>query len=117
MSCLTSSGPREQGGSGTCSTSSTRPGAEFEPWAGQVRSRADFTPELVAPGRQAVRDFAVVGHCRGQMATFKVPRYVRFVTEWPMSGTKFQKARLRQWIADELAAASVTEVPRLTRPA
>jgi len=24
--------------------------AEFEPWAGQVRSRADFTPEL-APGR------------------------------------------------------------------
>jgi alkanesulfonate monooxygenase SsuD/methylene tetrahydromethanopterin reductase-like flavin-dependent oxidoreductase (luciferase family) len=24
---------------------------EFEPWVGQVRSRADFTPELVAPGR------------------------------------------------------------------
>jgi fatty-acyl-CoA synthase len=51
------------------------------------------------------------------MATFKVPRYVRFVTEWPMSGTKIQKARLRQRIADELAAAAVTEAPRLTRPA
>lgn len=58
----------------------------------------------------------VVGHCLEQMATFKVPRYVRFVTEWPMSGTKIQKARLRQRIADELAAASVTQAPRLTRP-
>jgi hypothetical protein len=34
-----------------------------------------------------------------------------------MSGTKIQKARLRQRIADELAAAAVTEAPRLTRPA
>jgi fatty-acyl-CoA synthase len=59
----------------------------------------------------------VVGHCLGQLATFKVPRYVRFVSEWPMSGTKIQKARLRQRIADELAAAAVTEAPRLTRPA
>jgi fatty-acyl-CoA synthase len=49
------------------------------------------------------------------MATFKVPRYVRFVSEWPMSGTKIQKARLRQRIADELAGASVTTAPRMTR--
>jgi hypothetical protein len=35
---------------------------------------------------------------------------------WPMSGTKIQKARLRQRIADELAAASVTQAPRLTLP-
>jgi len=47
----------------------------------------------------------------------EVPRYVRFVTEWPMSGTKIQKARLRQRIAAELAAAAVTEAPRLTCPA
>lgn len=59
----------------------------------------------------------VVGHCLAQMATFKVPRYVRFVTEWPMSGTKIQKARLRQRIAEELAEASVTQAPRLSRPA
>ena len=58
----------------------------------------------------------ITGHCLERMATFKVPRYVRFVTEWPMSGTKIQKARLRQRIADELAAASVAEAPRLTRP-
>jgi hypothetical protein len=59
----------------------------------------------------------VVGHCLERLATFKVPRYVRFVSEWPMSGTKIQKARLRQRIAAELAAAAVTEAARLTRPA
>ncbi len=38
----------------------------------------------------------VVRHCLGRIATFKVPRYVRFVSEWPMSATKVQKYRLRQ---------------------
>jgi hypothetical protein len=32
-----------------------------------------------------------------------------------MSGTKIQKARLRQRIADEVAATSVTTAPRVTR--
>jgi fatty-acyl-CoA synthase len=57
----------------------------------------------------------VIGHCLEQMATFKVPRYVRFVSEWPMSGTKIQKGRLRERIAEELAGASVTAAPRLSR--
>jgi len=38
----------------------------------------------------------VVEHCIGRIATYKVPRYVRFVTEWPMSATKVQKFKLRQ---------------------
>jgi hypothetical protein len=44
---------------------------------------------------------------------FKVPRYVRFVDDWPMSGTKVQKYRLRETIAAELEAAGITEAPRL----
>jgi len=44
----------------------------------------------------------IIDFCLGQIASFKVPRYVRFVTEWPMSGTKIQKYVLRKWIADEL---------------
>lgn len=36
----------------------------------------------------------VVEHCLGRIASYKVPRYVRFVTEWPMSTTKIQKFRL-----------------------
>jgi len=60
-------------------------------------------------GEQELIDF-----CRGEIATFKVPRYVRFVEEWPMSGTKIQKFRLREQIAAELEAAGITEAPRVT---
>lgn len=33
--------------------------------------------------------------CRNKIAGFKVPKYVRFVTAWPMSSTKIQKYRLQ----------------------
>lgn len=56
----------------------------------------------------------LIGHCLGQIATFKVPRYVRFVTEWPMSGTKIQKHRLRELIAQELRESGITAAPRLS---
>ena len=36
----------------------------------------------------------VIEHCLGKIASYKVPRYVRFVEEWPMSATKIQKFRL-----------------------
>jgi len=40
----------------------------------------------------------VVKYCQGQIASYKIPRYVQFVSEWPMSSTKIQKFRLReQW--------------------
>jgi fatty-acyl-CoA synthase len=46
----------------------------------------------------------VIAHCRGGLASFKVPRYVRFVTEWPMSSTKVQTFRLRERLEAELEA-------------
>ena len=52
-------------------------------------------------------------HCRDRIAHFKVPRYVRFVDEWPMSGTKIKKFVLRERIADELKQRGITEAPRL----
>ena len=58
----------------------------------------------------------LIDHCLGKIATFKVPRYVRFVDEWPMSGTKIQKFRLREQIAEELRKAGITEAPRLRSP-
>ena len=36
----------------------------------------------------------LIDYCSGKIASFKVPRYVRFVEEWPMSSTKVQKFRL-----------------------
>ncbi|MDQ4117098.1 MAG: acyl--CoA ligase [Actinomycetota bacterium] len=41
-------------------------------------------------------------HCAGALARFKIPRHVRFVTQWPMSSTKIRKGPLRDRIADEL---------------
>ena len=55
----------------------------------------------------------LIDHCLGRIATFKVPRYVRFVDEWPMSGTKIQKFKLRERIAAELAESGTTEAPKL----
>jgi acyl-CoA synthetase (AMP-forming)/AMP-acid ligase II len=40
----------------------------------------------------------VVHHCHGRIAGFKVPRYVYFVTDWPMSATKVQKFKLRELV-------------------
>ena len=54
----------------------------------------------------------LIDFCRGKIASYKVPRYVRFVEEWPMSGTKIQKFRLREQLAAELDAAGITEAPR-----
>jgi fatty-acyl-CoA synthase len=55
----------------------------------------------------------LVAYCKGRIATFKIPRYLRVVEEWPMSGTKIQKFKLRARIADELRAAEISEAPKL----
>lgn len=37
----------------------------------------------------------LIAHCKANLASFKVPRAVHFVTQWPMSGTgKIQKRLL-----------------------
>ena len=47
---------------------------------------------------RAVRDF-----CRGQIAHFKIPRYVKFVDSYPMTVTgKVQKFKMRDNAIDEL---------------
>jgi fatty-acyl-CoA synthase len=55
------------------------------------------------PGASLTEQDAIE-HCAAELARFKVPRYVRFVTEWPMSSTKVQTARLREQLEIELRA-------------
>ena len=44
----------------------------------------------------------IVDHCIGQIASYKIPRYVRVVSDWPMSTTKIQKFKLpRDFAASE----------------
>jgi fatty-acyl-CoA synthase len=61
----------------------------------------------------------LVDFCVGRIASYRVPRYVRFLTaaEWPMSGTKIKKYVLRERIAAELATAGITEAPKVAAPA
>jgi fatty-acyl-CoA synthase len=53
------------------------------------------------PGTAAT-ETDLVTYCKGEVAAFKVPRVVRFVSEWPMSSSKIQKFRLRQQLVAEL---------------
>jgi fatty-acyl-CoA synthase len=55
----------------------------------------------------------LIDFCIDRIATFKVPRYVRTVQEWPMSGTKVKKVVLRERIAEELARSGIEQAPRL----
>lgn len=71
------------------------------------RAGPEYSEELCAymvlrPGATAteegIRDF-----CRGEIAHYKVPRYVRFMTMLPMTVTgKIQKYILREQTANEL---------------
>jgi fatty-acyl-CoA synthase len=48
--------------------------------------------------------------CRGQIAGYKIPRYVRFTTEFPMTVTgKIQKFRMREISIAELGLARAAE--------
>ncbi len=57
----------------------------------------------LAPGATAT-EAELIAHCRGRIASFKVPRVVRFLRgdEWPMSTTKVQRTKLRERLVAEL---------------
>ncbi|MGW4340552.1 class I adenylate-forming enzyme family protein [Rhodococcus koreensis] len=62
----------------------------------------------------SVTESELIDFCIGTIATFRVPRYVRFTDSWPMSGTKVRKIDLRRWIADELSSRGVTVAPKIS---
>lgn len=44
----------------------------------------------------------LIGFCAERIASFKVPRYVRIIDQWPMSATKIVKYRLKERLEAEL---------------
>ncbi|WP_108895773.1 class I adenylate-forming enzyme family protein [Palleronia abyssalis] len=52
--------------------------------------------ELV-PGSDVAPD-DIIAFCKDKIASFKVPREVRFVSEWPMSSSKIQKFKLKEML-------------------
>ena len=58
------------------------------------------------PGASATAE-EIRGFCEGRIAHFKVPRYIKFVDDFPMTVTgKVQKYVMREAMAEELGAAA-----------
>ena len=65
---------------------------------------------MLRPGESAepeeIREF-----CRGRIAHFKVPRYVKVTTEFPMTVTgKIQKFRMREMAVEELGLQAASQI-------
>jgi len=46
----------------------------------------------------------IIDFCRDEIASFKIPRHVRFVQDWPMGATKILKYELRDRILAEMTS-------------
>jgi len=54
-------------------------------------------------GGQQTSPDEIRDYCRGQIATYKIPRYIRFTDAFPMTVTgKIQKFRMREEMMKEL---------------
>ena len=57
-----------------------------------------------AARRRGLPEEELIAHCKGRIASFKVPRLIRFIdgADWPMSTTKIQRFALRERLLSEL---------------
>ena len=75
-----------------------------------------FGEELCAWIRLKENETATVeeiqAYCRGQIASFKIPRYLRFTSEFPMTVTgKIRKVEMREISIRELGLESAARIP------
>jgi fatty-acyl-CoA synthase len=65
---------------------------------------------ILRPGASATED-EVREFCKGQIAHYKIPRYVKFVDSFPMTVTgKVQKFKMRQMATEELGLAEAAAI-------
>ena len=58
---------------------------------------------VIAKSGERITEDEIREFCKGQIAHYKVPRYIRFVTSFPMTVTgKIQKYLIRDQMKDEL---------------
>src|SRR5262249_14449298 len=84
---------------------STHPAVKLVQAVGVPDPRLEEVPAVfveLRAGKVATED-ELIAYCAERFARFKVPRYVRFVSEWPMSATKIQKGPLRDQLVAELS--------------
>ena len=57
------------------------------------------------PGEEAT-EAEIIKFCKGEIASFKVPKHIRFIQEWPMGATKILKYELKERIEKEIATST-----------
>ena len=58
---------------------------------------------IIAKPGQSVTEDDIRAFCKGQIAHYKVPRYIRFVDAFPMTVTgKIQKFKIRETMMQQL---------------
>lgn len=78
-------------------------GVELTQVIGIPDARLEEVPAAYVKLRNgAVSAEELIAYARERIASFKVPRHVRFIEEWPMSASKIQKFKLRQQLMAEL---------------
>jgi acyl-CoA synthetase (AMP-forming)/AMP-acid ligase II len=80
---------------------STHPAVKMAQVVGRASDRLGEEPVAFVELAGECTEEELIAFCRGQLASYKVPREVRFVTEWPMSATKIQKFRLRELLSED----------------
>lgn len=82
----------------------THPAVKTAEVVGRPDPRLDEVPVAFVElhGGHAVAGEELIAHCRGRIASYKVPRAIHFVTasDWPMSATKIDKRSLRERLRD-----------------
>jgi len=52
----------------------------------------------------------ILNHCKGNIAHYKIPKYVKFVTEYPLTVSgKVQKFIMKQQFEEEMKAGKHTQ--------
>ncbi len=76
-----------------------RLGEEVMAWI-QLKQQGSTTP-------QSIKDY-----CKGKIAQYKIPRYIKFVDSYPMTITgKIQKFRIREMAIEELGLQEISKMP------
>ena len=57
------------------------------------------------PGEEAT-EAEIINFCKGEIASFKIPKHIRFIEEWPMGATKILKYELKERIEKEIATST-----------
>jgi len=64
---------------------------------------AEIPAAYVEPsGNGEIDEAELIAYTRERLASFKVPRFIRIIDEWPMSASKIQKFKLRGALMQEL---------------